>query len=390
MGYLYWVMNAPSNIALRYLQRHVLALSLLPLGLLFTLTATLAREFHVREQRLVREWFRQGNQDFAAGQTRKALEDFRNALSYDPENSLVQQRLAEALLADGQLDEARTYFATLWDRSPGSGEVNLDLAHVSALAGDSTGAVRYFQAAIYGSWQEDPAEQRRKVLLEEIEFLLANGRVSDSQAQLRALSADIAPDDVPLHEKAGQLFLQAEEPGKALEEFEAALRRNPESPQIMEAGKAAFAAGDYNKAEKYLDQVNSENPSLGIAEMVATSHAVLEDDPFQPGLSDKAQASRTWRAFRRGIERLQQCAAGNAAAPSAPQFFADRQDLLATAKDLQKRITVASLIQHPELRKEAMQFVFRSEAATAESCGAPEVMDRALALIGTRHEGNKQ
>ena len=272
--------------------------------------------------------------------------------------------------------------------------MNLDLAHVSALAGDSTGAVRYFQAAIYGSWQEDPAEQRRKVLLEEIEFLLANGRVSDSQAQLRALSADIAPDDVPLHEKAGQLFLQAAEPGKALEEFEAALGRNPESPQIMEAGKAAFAAGDYNKAKKYLDQVNSENPSLGIAEMVATSHAVLEDDPFQPGLSDKAQASRTWRAFRRGIERLQQCAAGNAAAPSAPpsapQFFADRQDLLATAKDLQKRITVASLIQHPELRKEAMQFVFRSEAATAESCGAPEVMDRALALIGTRHEGNKQ
>src|SRR6202043_1399862 len=109
-------------------QRRVLLLSLVPLGLLFALTATLARTYHVREAGLVQEWSRRGDQDLSAGHPAEALEDFRNALAYDPDNNLIQLRLAEALLADDRLTEARSYFLTLWDRSPGSGEVNLDLA----------------------------------------------------------------------------------------------------------------------------------------------------------------------------------------------------------------------------------------------------------------------
>ena len=85
-----------------------------------------------------------------------AFEDFRNALSYDPENNLVQARLAEALLADGRITEAGSYFLNLWDRTPGSGEVNLDLAHLSQRTNDVDGAIRYFQSAIYGSWEDDP------------------------------------------------------------------------------------------------------------------------------------------------------------------------------------------------------------------------------------------
>ena len=37
----------------------------------------------------------------------------------------------------GRLTEARSYLLNLWDRSPGSGEVNLDLAHISARTGVS-------------------------------------------------------------------------------------------------------------------------------------------------------------------------------------------------------------------------------------------------------------
>jgi tetratricopeptide (TPR) repeat protein len=383
------VISGPSNIALRYLQRHVLLLSLIPLGLLFTLTATLAREYHVREARLVREWFRKGNEDFAAGQARKALEDFRNALSYDPENRLVQMRLAEALLADGQFSEARTYFMTLWDRSPGSGEVNLDLARVSMQAGDSAGAVRYFQAAIYGSWEKNPAAQRRNVRLELCDFLLAHGRMSDAQAQLMALAADITPEDALLHEKTGQMFLRAGEPRKGLEEFEAALRSDSKQTRLMEnAGEAAFAAGDYSKAEKYLARADRENPSDAVAEMLATARDVISGDPFQAALSDEVQASRSWRAFQRGIERLQQCAGPIATAASVGQPPSDIQSLIPDSLVMKNRIHMVSLIKHPELRKEAMQFVFRIEETTAKSCGTPAGRDQALILIGKSHEVN--
>jgi len=383
------VSHEPSNIALRYLQRHVLLLSLLPLGLLFTFTATLAREYHVREQRLVREWFRQGNQDFAAGQPRRALEDFRNALSYDPENSLVQMRLAETLLSDGQLGEAHTYFSTLWERSPGSGQLNLDLARVSARSGDSEEAVRFFQTAIYGSWAGDPTEERRNVRLELSEYLLAQGRRSDAQAQLMALAADISPDELSWHEKTGQMFLQAGEPGRALEEFEETLSRNPQETKLLEtAGEAAFAAGDYGKAEKYLDRANHETPSQADVEMLATARELMEGDPFQAGLSDAEQASRTWRAFQHGNERLQACTRPVSANAPAPSPALDLPNLVQEGMALKKKTSMGSLIQHPDLRKEAMQFIFRVEEATENSCAAPASMDRALILMARRQGGN--
>ncbi len=161
-----------------------------PLALLFALTATLARTYHVREAGLVQEWFQVGNQDMSAGLPVKALEDFRNALAYDPENSQVQLRLAEALLADGRLTEARSYLLNLWDRSPGSGEVNLDLAHVSTRMGDAEQAIRYFRSAIYGSWDKGPDEQRRKTRRELYDYLVSQGRTSDAQAELAGMVAD--------------------------------------------------------------------------------------------------------------------------------------------------------------------------------------------------------
>jgi predicted Zn-dependent protease len=298
-------------------------------------------------------------------------------------------RLAEVLLADGQLAEARTYFMTLGDRSPGSGEVNLGLAHVSAQASDSSEAIRYFQAAIYGSWEKDPAEQRGNARLELCEFLLSQGRTSEAQAQLTALAADAAPDDVTLLEKTGQMFLRAGEPKKALEEFETALRSDPGQPRMMEnAGEAAFAAADYSKAEKYLAPAESENPSDAVAEMLATARTVTSEDPFQPALSDAQQAGRSWRAFQHGIERLQQCAGPNAAARSEGQPLSEMQNLVADSLTLKKSIHMDSLIKDPELRKQAMQFVFQVEETTAKSCGTPAAMDRALLLMKKKYEAN--
>jgi len=78
----------------------------------------------------------------------------------------------------------------LWDRSPGSGEVNLDLAHVSMRMGDAEQAIRYFQSAIYGSWEKDPARQRRNARLELYDYLVSQGRTGDAQAELAGLAAD--------------------------------------------------------------------------------------------------------------------------------------------------------------------------------------------------------
>ena len=145
----------------------------------------------------------------------------------------MQLRLAEALLADGRFTEARSYLANLWDRTPGSGEVNLDLAHVSMQTGDVDQAIRYFRGAIFGSWEKDPALQRRKVRLELCEFLLAHRMTDDAQAEIAGLAAETPAGDGALREENGRLFLRAGEPGKALAEFEAALQIDPRQSQWL-------------------------------------------------------------------------------------------------------------------------------------------------------------
>ena len=379
----------PTNIASRYFQRRVLLLSLIPLALLFVLTVTLAGTYHASEEALVREWSRKGSADLSAGHPGTAFEDFRNALSYDPNNDLVQLLLAEALLADGRLPEARSYLVNLWDRSPGSGKVNYDLAHISMRLGEWEDAVRYFQTAIYGSWDNDPAQQRDKVRLELFELLLSRGQTSEAQAELASLAADIPPEDAALHEQTGRLFLKAGQPSKAVAEYEAALRDNPRQSQwLEEAGFAAFAAGDYAKAEAFLVRAARENPSSEDHELLRTVREVLDDDPLRPDLSNEERAQRSWHAFQQGLARLQECTGSNAASESSQEIPPDLSALLQNAKDLKSRVSLKSIRNDPDLRNEAVQFVFRIEESTLKTCGTPTGMDHALLLIEKQHASN--
>jgi tetratricopeptide (TPR) repeat protein len=160
--------------------------------------------------------------------------------------------------------------------------------------GDEKEATRYYRNAIFGSWDSDPARRRREVRLELCKFLLAHGETTDAKAELAALAADIPPDDVALHGQTGQLLSQAGAPAKALLEFESMLRTDPrQSEWLEEAGRTAYAAGDYAKAETYLARAVRENPSDGILSLHQTAREVLTSDPFQAGLTDQERAQRS-------------------------------------------------------------------------------------------------
>lgn len=379
----------PQNIVTRYVERRVLLFSLILLALLFVITAALARTYHAREEGLVTEWSEKGNADLAAGKPALAFVDFRNSLSYGPDNPDVQLRLAEALLADGRFTEARSYLVNLWDRVPGSGEVNLDLAHVDEQTGDMEEAIRYFHGAIFGSWEKDPELQRRNVRLELCEFLLAHRRTIDAQAEIAGLAADTPSENGDLREQNGLLFLRVGEPAKALAEFEAALKANPRQSQwLAEAGRVAFEDGDFLKAETYFSRADRENPSSENHDSLMLVRDVLGNDPYLAGLSDEEQARRTRRDLDQGLTRLRDCtgASGTAATPGQPSQSI--QPLTDEAQDLDKRVKLFSLSRNPELRNEAMQLISRIEDAASQNCGPGTGLDQALALIEKRQEGN--
>jgi tetratricopeptide (TPR) repeat protein len=380
------------SIVSRYVQRRVLFLSLILLAVLFAITAALARSYHAREEGLVMEWYEQGKADLTAGKPGKALEDFRNSLSYGPENQDVQLHLAEALLADGQFTEARSYLVNLWDRAPGTGQVNLDLARVSNRVGDLDQAVDYYHGAILGSWAEDPARQRRDARLELSEILLAHRRTEEAQAEVASLAAETSPDDGALLEENGRLFLRVGEPEKALAEFEAALKTNPrQSEWLTAAGRIAFEEGEFTKAENYFSRADRENPSEDIHESLELARDVLAIDPFLAGLSDEEQARRTLRDFELGVEHLHKCppaaAANTAANPPTGQAPSGPQSLDEEAQQLRMRVNLSSLGKDHDLRNETMQIVFRIEDATSQACGPATSLDQAMKLIEKWREG---
>ncbi len=371
------------------MQQRVLLLSVVLLALLFAITAALAGSYHLREEGLAAEWLQRGNADIAAGKPARAFEDFRNSLFYGPENSAVQLHLAEALLADGRFTEARSYLANLWDRAPGSGQVNLDLARVSMKIGDVDQAIRYFHGAIFGGWEKEPAIQRHAVRLELCEFLLSHRMTSEAQAEIAGLAADTPAESGPLREENGRLFLRAGDPGKALSEFEAALRSNPRQAQLLaDAGQAAFDAGDFLKAESYFSKANQENPSDEMLASLVLVRDVLSNDPFMPGLSGEEQASRTLRDFKRGLERLRQCTGAGASSSASDQSASELEILSKETQEMQKRVNLSSLGKDLEMRNEAMRTVFRIEETSSRMCGPATSMDHALQLIEKSHEGN--
>ncbi|HEU5410562.1 MAG TPA: tetratricopeptide repeat protein, partial [Candidatus Acidoferrales bacterium] len=76
---------------------------------LFFVTGGIVRAYHEKLHALAGQWFAAAETSLKAGNARAALADLRNALMYEPEDSRIQFRLAQALMASAHDDEARTY-----------------------------------------------------------------------------------------------------------------------------------------------------------------------------------------------------------------------------------------------------------------------------------------
>ncbi|MBI1984448.1 MAG: tetratricopeptide repeat protein, partial [Acidobacteria bacterium] len=235
-------------------REHALLLSFPVLLVLFVVTGIAARSYHAKQRSLAVEWHGRGEVDLRAGRAERAIEDFRTALVYSRENALYRLRLAQALIAANRADEARAYLLTLWEREPGNGTVNLELARLAAGKGKIGEAARYYHNAIFGVWEENPEERRRQVRLELCQFLVSRGARNEAQAALIELAGDL-PKDAALYASVGALFLRTEDFARALELFKQALDINRrQKAALAGAGEAAFQMANYGEARRYLER----------------------------------------------------------------------------------------------------------------------------------------
>jgi tetratricopeptide (TPR) repeat protein len=375
-----------------HVREKILAFSFATLVVFFGLTGVAVRQYHSTQASVAQQWYQRGDSELTAGHATKAVDDFNNALVYSRDNNLFELRLAQAFIAAGRAPEAQAHLEELWERTPGSGIVNLELARVAAQRGDSSEAIRYYNNAIYGVWEGEADQQgkRRDAAYELYQFLISQGQRPQAEAELMAIAAAL-PANPALHVHLGEVMLSNGEFANARNEFRSALEVDRTQPQALEgAGEASFQLADYPAAVRYLDQATrNKNPNPAVKPMLAVSQAVLELDPFDSRLSGSERAGRASRSFALAVARLDSCTGLNvhdhAAAPPV-----DIQAIYSQAQKTEALATPSYLQRHPEEIASLMVIVMNMETAAVSKCGEPTAPeDRALLLITRSREAGQ-
>ncbi|HXZ20650.1 MAG TPA: tetratricopeptide repeat protein [Candidatus Acidoferrales bacterium] len=361
-------------------------MSLIALCGLFLVTGFLNRKFKEHEQAIAREWYERGVAELDAGRAEAALNPLRAALVYSVNNPQYELRLGEALVAGEHYAEAKTYLLSLWERQPGSAELNLELARLAVSQGEVSEAVHYYEASLYGVWESNGELKRRAARRELIAYLLSHGQKAEAVAQTMSYAANLPPDCV-LHIQAGELFLKEDSYDHAGEEFREALLLAPHNAAALAgAGRAAFEGGDYAGAERYLERANRAAPGDDtVTDRLAVARAIVVLDPNAPELSAQARGSRAQRAFRLAQARLQACGT-----PGTANAGEQLSALSGRAKALEPKLRKNGLARDMDLFTTTVGFVLDAEQEAAAACGPGSVEDRALTILAARRTGGQQ
>lgn len=345
----------------------------------FSVTTFAARAYHRKQEQFGASWYERGEAALRQSRPSEAVADFRNALAYSRDNDDYQLRLAQALMADHRPQEARSYLLSLWEKEPGDGALNLELARLAAVWGDTPQAVRYYHAAIYGVWPDEPTAQHRwQIRFELSEYLLQRNSPQDvkaAQAELVALAGVLPPQDADDQMRLGTLFVRAGLYPRALTAFQVALADKPNFLAALEAAsEAAFQLRDYSAARNYLLPVVAQKPKdEHFLELLNLSELVMKLDPSERGLPAQEQARRALRDLQIAVAGAQKCAPPDSGVAA----------LLDQAKSLKP--TQRSLASNPDALGKTIDLVFKLQKASAP-CGPASLEDKAVGLLAQQQE----
>jgi len=346
------------------------------------------RAFHAKEQAWAESWFERGENDLKSKQPEAAIEAFRTALKYSPDNSLFQLRLAQALISAHRTVEARSYLLNLWEREPENGPVNRELGLLAAEEGNVADAIRYYENAIYGVWDIPDEDRRRALRLEVYRYLRARGATAQAEAELMAMSGE-APRDARAHVQIGEFLLQDGYYNHALKEFQSASEIDPRlEAALAGAGETLFQMTRYSEAQHFLSRAVAINPRDAKSRaLLQTTVLVQALDPFDPRLSIQEKSLRTACAFESAMGRLKDCADKLTARPGKTPVDIGLVSQYAQGLKLARQASPRALLRNPDAIVSTMDFVFQAEAAAAKACGPATGADWALEVLGEHHRG---
>jgi Flp pilus assembly protein TadD len=361
-----------------------LSLSALLLIPMFTVTGVVVRLFHAKQASIAADWEKAGNVNLQTRHAAVAIEDFRNSLLYAPDNSKLQLELAEALAAQGQLEEAESYLFNLRTADPENSMINLELARISARQGDVNAAITFYHDATFGQWPESAHANQIAAWKELIEFLMQHGRMDQARAEALVMSAD-NPADPEVRNAVAAYLSQTGDSQSALNEYQSVLRLAPNDTNALTgAGNAALALNQFSEADRYFARAIQHGAKAPeVAEDRDVSAAAAELDPFNARLSERERDARIIEIFNAADQRAQSClpalATGGSSVPN------NLKPLAAQRAALPAKLALSTFNAHPEYADQALNWAFAIEQAISPQC-AGTLADHAIALLARENK----
>ena len=397
--------STPLTPAERLAKRHLVFKDTLALLSIFAVTCVLAvltwlifRSYSQHQSDAAARWKRRGEEALKHNNAQAAVYDLRTSLGYGPDDPGTEIELAQALAeidTPRSLEEAAVYLNTLWEKEPGNGNINLQLARVLARQGQVASALEHYHAAVYGVWEGQGAVQGRRARLEMVRYQISLGRFNDARGELLIAAGN--DTSTPTLMNAAGLLAEAHAPADALHLYQEVAARRPVVVQALEgAGQMAFLLARYRTARTYLDRaLNASNAAHPLRDRALVeknlriANAVMAIYP-SPELPQRERLRRVVRAYEVARKRYMACANGTSGQSNGPQNgraqIENNDQMTALGNRWQSerpRLTVAALADSAQLEQATMQLVYDTEQVTERACGEPTGEDEALLRIAT-------
>lgn len=344
-------------------------------ALTFAVTRAAAHANERQRQRDAHSWFEVAERDRAAGHLDDAVRALRRAVALRRDSTEYRLALADTLAQSGRADAAAVVLLGLRERRADDPLINLRLARLAGAGARTDDAVRYYQSALYGSWDVDATDARLDARREFVRYLLDQQQQGRALSELLILAANL-PSDPDALVGLGDLFLRAGDPARALESFSRAATLTPHSEVARTgAGRAAFALGDYRRAARLLANAPARTDA---AEQGAIAGFVVRLDPLAPRLSLAERVRRVAALLERAMSRAARCEADKR-----------RRELQARAEVTQRQLGTTVRRGAVEEVEDALDVANALTSAADESCAAEGPLDRAILLIASRHESEQ-
>ncbi len=226
-------------------------------------------------------------------QHRRAVEQYRTIIAYDPENGQILLRLGALLSQLGDYDEARSILGRLLELDQERYLARLYLARLAGRQDDDETAVRHYQAALQLNWSADLAyeladvyqkERRYQEAIDILRTVLADNE-ADEQARLGIVQAMLAQEREEeaiaelglarqfsssperLSVVISRLYLRIDEPDKAIDNLRAVL-------ETTESSEASYLLAVIRAEQQQFDE------ALTLIDTIAPEDREFEDAIF--------------------------------------------------------------------------------------------------------------